>query len=32
MIVNAKEEVKKYLLELIEKEGYIAECREFNEV
>lgn len=30
MIVNAKEEIKDYLLELINKEGYIAEFEELN--
>lgn len=32
MIVNAKEEIKQYLLEFLEKEGYIAECRELEEI
>lgn len=32
MIVNVKEELKKYLSELIEKEGYIAELAELNEI
>lgn len=30
MIVNVKEELKEYLLELLNKEGYIAEFEEFN--
>lgn len=30
MIVNIKEELKEYLLALLKKEGYIAECEEFN--
>lgn len=32
MIVNTKEEIKQYLLELLEKEGYIVECRELDEI
>ncbi len=32
MIVNCKEELKNYLLELIKKEGYIADCKEFYEI
>ena len=32
MIVNAKEELKEYLSELIEKEGYIAEWVELKEI
>lgn len=32
MIVNIKEEIKQYLLELLEKEGYIVECRELDEI
>lgn len=32
MIVNVKEKLKKYLSELIEKEGYIAEWAELNEI
>ena len=30
MVVNVKEELKESLLELINKEGYLAECEEFN--
>lgn len=32
MIVNIKEEIKQYLLELLEKEGYIVECKELDEI
>jgi hypothetical protein len=32
MIVNIKQELKEYLLELLKKEGYIAECKEFDEI
>lgn len=30
MIVNVKEELKEFLLELIRKEGYLADCKELN--
>lgn len=30
MVVNVKEEIKDHLLELIEKEGYIAEFKDYN--
>lgn len=32
MIVNIKEELKEYLLELLIKEGYVAECEESNKI
>lgn len=32
MVVNPKKELKEYLIELIEKEGYIAECEEVNSI
>lgn len=32
MIVNIKEELKEYLLELVKKQGYTAECEEFNKI
>lgn len=32
MIVNVKEELKGYLLGLIQKEGYIADCEEFEAI
>ena len=32
MIVNIKEEFKEYLLDLIEKEGYIAEYKQIDEI
>jgi hypothetical protein len=32
MIINAKKEIKENLVGLIEKEGYIAECKEFEKV
>ena len=32
MIVNIKEELKEYLLDLIEKEGYIAEYKQIDEI
>ena len=32
MIVNSKEEVKEYLLKLLEKEGYIVEYKELNDI
>lgn len=32
MVVNIKEELKEYLLELLKKEGYIAECEEFSAI
>lgn len=32
MIVNIKEEIKEYLLDLIKKEGYIGEYKQINEI
>ncbi len=32
MIINGKEELKEHLVELIEKEGYIVDCEEFDKV
>ena len=32
MIINSKEELKEDLLELIKKEGYIADCEELNNI
>ena len=32
MIVNIKEELKEYLLDLIEKEGYISEYKQIDEI
>lgn len=32
MIVNIKEEIKEYLLDIIEKEGYIAEYKQIDEI
>lgn len=32
LIVNVEEKVRTHLLGMIEKEGYIAECREFSEI
>ncbi len=32
LMVNVEEKVRTHLLELIEKEGYIPECREFSQI
>ena len=32
MVVNVKEELKRYLIELLNKEGYIVEFEEINSI
>ena len=32
LIVNIKEEIKEFLIDLLNKQGYISECKDFNSI